>query len=113
MAARTKAQSIAETERELLFRIRTVGVTAAFNAALAICEDAKAPAPARATASASIFRVAGYFEKNTSDASRKEQHEMSSEELADAIQELEDLAHARARGASDLDDDDEGVDIFN
>lgn len=78
-------QSTEETQRQLLQRIHTEGVQAAYEAALSVCRDPKAPAPARATASATLFRVAGYFDRKGDGDRDKEPHEMTAEELAKAI----------------------------
>ncbi len=78
-------ESDGDAERALLRRIRSEGVLAAYEASLAVCQDPKAPSPARATASATLFRVAGYFD-------RKERgddvppSEMTSQEIEKAIQ---------------------------
>ena len=92
-------KSIEETRRNLLQRIHTEGVEAAFEASLAICQDPSAAAPARATASSTIFRVAGYFERKDAGAMSKEPHEMSAEELAEEIRKLESR---RAGGSVDI-----------
>jgi hypothetical protein len=72
--------TVEDTQRELLIRIRTEGVRVAYETSLAVCLNEKAPAPARATASSTIFRVAGYFDKQERGDAR-EPHEMTSEEL--------------------------------
>lgn len=84
----SKKQSVKEVHRDLLNRIQTEGVQAAYEASLAVCRNPKAPAPARATASATIFRVAGYFDPQERTP-EKQAHEMNGEELAEAIGELE------------------------
>lgn len=78
---------VAEVQRELLLRIQTEGVLAAYEAALAICRDPDAPAPARATASATLFRVAGYFDRQERGP-KKQPHEMTADELAAEIARL-------------------------
>lgn len=77
--------SIEDTQRELLHRIHTEGVLVAYEAALAVAGDAKAPAPARATASTTLFRVAGYFDRPASDDRQVQPHEMTPEELSAAV----------------------------
>ncbi|SFZ86674.1 hypothetical protein SAMN02983003_3868 [Devosia enhydra] len=89
-----RRNSVDEARRDLLERVQTEGITAAYEAALAICRDPKAPAPARATASATLFRVAGLFDRKDANDRPKEPHEMSSEELAQEIALLE----RRAKG---------------
>ncbi len=81
--------TIEEAQAELLHRVHTEGVLAAYEASLAICRDPKAPAPARATASSTLFRVAGYFNKEHAGGSEKELHEMTADELSSAVKKLE------------------------
>lgn len=82
----------AAIEAGLAERIRTEGLTAAYTAALEVCQDKKAAPAARATAAGWIFRVAG-FDAKKSDGSGKELHEMSADELA--------AEHARTQGELD------------
>jgi hypothetical protein len=83
-----------ETERldagavDLLRRIRTEGVELAYETAINICRDPKAPAPAKATAVTTLFRVAGYFGKTDGDEN-KQPHEMSAEEIEARIRRLQ------------------------
>lgn len=79
-------KSIQRTQRELLERIQTEGVVAAYEASLAVARDPEAPAPARATASATLFRVAGYFERRD-DVRDKAPSEMTYDELNTAIEQ--------------------------
>ncbi|WHO77464.1 hypothetical protein [Rhizobium leguminosarum] len=97
MNDRQRAQDV---QRELLIRIQTEGVQAAYEASLAVCNDPKAPAPARATASATIFRVAGYFDRKEGDQA-KEPHEMSAEELAIEIARMSRQAQKTDRDIFD------------
>lgn len=85
----SKMPTVAEAQAELLRRVRTEGVLAAYEASLAICQDENAPAPARATASSTLFRVAGYFNKENTGGSEKELHEMTADELSREIRKLE------------------------
>lgn len=89
-------KSLQRIQRELIERIQTEGVAAAYEASLAVARDPKAPAPARATASATLFRVAGYFDRQERGGQHKQPHEMTAEELAAQIAELE----ARAQKAT-------------
>lgn len=84
----TTKKSTAEAQADLLHLVKTEGVFAAYAASLAICQDRQAPAPARATASATLFRVAGYFNRETSSGPDREPHEMTPEELARAISKM-------------------------
>lgn len=103
-----KQKSLDARRRDLLTRVRTEGAEAAYETALEICRDSKAPAPARATASATIFRVGGYFDRNNSDASEREPHEMTAEELAQEIERLSALENVTRQQA----DDDEDLGVF-
>lgn len=82
-------KSIEEARNELIERIHLEGATAAFNAALAICQDKTAPAPARATAAATIFRAGGYFDRRDQGDAPREGHEMTPDELAKEIRKIE------------------------
>ncbi|MEJ0096549.1 MAG: hypothetical protein WDN46_25000 [Methylocella sp.] len=53
----------------------------AFAALRSVCNDPKAPAPARATAATSIFRAAGLFDKTDAAADDKPLSELTAEEL--------------------------------
>lgn len=95
-------KDVATTQRELLTRIKTEGVEAAYEASLAVCRDPKAAAPARATASATIFRVAGYFDRGAAGgAEGKQPHEMSAEELQQAIEAAQSRITERAHSIFD------------
>jgi hypothetical protein len=90
-----------EVQIDLLRRIRTQGVEAAYQAALEVCLNKAAQPSARATASTTLFRVAGYLEKREADQG-KEPHEMSPAELAAAIRKGErTLAAISARRPKD------------
>jgi hypothetical protein len=81
--------SAEDVQRDLLARIQTEGVLAAYEASLAICRDNKAPSPAKATASSTLFRVAGYFDRAADrDRTKKDPHEMTPDELAAEIRRI-------------------------
>lgn len=86
--------SIAEAQRELFDLIHTEGVRLAYEAAVAVARDAKAPPAARATASATLFRVAGYFDRAATAVREPQPHEMTPEQLN------AELARMRGRLAS-------------
>ena len=89
------------TARGLLMRkIRTEGVELAYETAVGICRDPKAPAPAKATALTALFRVAGYFEKRDTDE-EKEPHEMDAEELSASIRRLREKVRKLGGGVFD------------
>lgn len=82
---RPPKKSATETRREVLQLLQTSGIQAAAEAAIAVCQDPSAPAPARATAAGLIFRGAalgGFGKSNEAETLLgKEPHEMSSAEL--------------------------------
>lgn len=87
--------------------VRTRGVRAAAMALIDVCEDKKAPAPARSTAGTSLFRAAGMFGK-VEDPGTKDIAEMSGDEIRRRIAQLR--ADAKASDAADDEDDDEAED---
>lgn len=91
---------IEESPRETLawFRreVRTRGLRAAYRAAINVCEDPKAPAPARATASGLLLRAAGVLTK-TEEADEIPIEQMSMEQMQAEYARLEAAAHERER----------------
>lgn len=85
--------------------IRSEGVRAAYRALREVCDDAKAPAPARATAGTALFRAAGLFEKAESDPAGKEPHEMTADELSRHSRNLQRQLTALRRKAPRTDND--------
>lgn len=77
-------------KRDLIERIQTEGAEAAYTAALEVCRDKKAPAPARATCATTILRAGGYLSAKD-DIAPKQPHEMSADELNSRILELRSL----------------------
>ena len=82
-----KPAEVLAHNRALVTRIQTEGALAAYEAALEVCLDKKAPAPARATASGLILRAAGFLNA-PDEASHKEPHQMTATELEARIAEL-------------------------
>jgi hypothetical protein len=82
-----KPQDIVARKRALLSKIQTEGAEAAYAAALAVCKDPKAPAPARATCATTLFRAAGFLNLRE-DTSPKEPHQMTADELTARLAEL-------------------------
>jgi hypothetical protein len=77
-----------EEAREALdHELRTVGARAAYQALLEVCQDTKAPAPARATSGTALLRAAGYFNREN-DRDEKPIHELSMDEIERRIQKL-------------------------
>lgn len=103
-------KNIADSRRQLLHRVHTEGVWHAYQAAEDVCRDKTAPAPARATAAATLFRVAGYFiTKSDEDADRKPLHEMSLAELHERILRLRsEHSEFEATDASEASRDSDG-----
>lgn len=73
---------------EVQHLVQTLGIRAAAQALIDVCQDPKAAAPAKATAGTTIFRAAGFFdaEKKTS---AKELHQMTWDELEANREQLE------------------------
>lgn len=90
-----------EAERDLLRRIRTEGVIAAYEAALHVCRDAKAPANAKATASGVLFRVGGYFDRREGSGWGKAPHEMNADELQAEIDRMQRASKSPAPNVFD------------
>lgn len=97
-----------DDEREAFTRVshklKTIGIEVAVDSLIAVAGDAKAPAPARATAGTSLLRAAGMI-STSKDAARVEKSpaEMSPEELTEALDGL------RQRLAGRAGDETEGV----
>lgn len=66
-------------------KLRTVGALKAYNTAMAICDDPKATAAAKASAVNSLFRAGGFFASTDDDGGQKEPHEMTAEEIGKRI----------------------------
>jgi hypothetical protein len=84
----TKKQSnvpAGEALADLRQLIRREGAEEAFAALRSVCNDPKAPAPARAAAATSIFRAAGLFDKTDAAADDKPLSELTAEELAQIV----------------------------
>lgn len=87
--------------------MREHGARVAYETLIAVCQDPKAPAPAKATAGTTILRCAGFLEKPA--ASDDDMEALSEAELEATIARLKDEAaaldrrieHAAANEASD------------
>jgi len=77
------------SKAELIEEIQTRGAWIAYRASKEVCEDPKAPANSRAQAASNILRAGGYFVSRPDDGARKELHDMSADELARSIADLE------------------------
>lgn len=85
-----------DAREELLRRIQTEGVLVAYETALAVCRDPKATASAKATASGTLFRVAGYFDRSGDDTGDTPVEELSLEDLQRRIKRADSAAADRA-----------------
>ena len=101
-----KQSEVLARRRALLTRIQTEGAEAAYEAALAVCQDTKAPAPARATCATTILRAGGFL-NTREDNSPKEPHEMTPAELNARLSEL------RSGGANGSDGPNENTGVFD
>lgn len=107
----SRQKSITEAQRDLVRRVHTEGARVAYETSLAICRDPAATPSARATASATLFRVGGYFDRNRETGPEKEPHEMTPGELQAAIRNILD-----SQTATSSDDTDDGApvpDVFS
>jgi hypothetical protein len=95
--------TITARRRALLAKIQTEGAEAAYSAALAVCQDPKAPAPARATCATTILRAGGYLTMKPEEHLPKEPHELTSEELDARISELRHMVEGSGDGSSVFD----------
>lgn len=88
-----------EVREDVLDLIETRGIRAAAQAAIDVCEDKAAPAPARATAAGLILRAAalGGFGRNAERERDIEPHQMTGEQLQAALEDLKRQAAARKR----------------
>ena len=96
-----KPENILARRRALVARIATEGAEAAYAAALAVCNNPNAPAPAKATCATTILRAGGYLTGKAADEA-KEPHEMTPSELAARLADLQ-------AGREDLGEDDFGA----
>ncbi|BDA86370.1 hypothetical protein Sa4125_39120 [Aureimonas sp. SA4125] len=97
----TERERPEEVREDVLDLIETRGLRAAAQAAIAVCEDAAAPAPARATAAGLLFRAAalGGFGKQGERERDLEPHQMDGKQLQAAIEDLKRREAAQKRRA--------------
>jgi hypothetical protein len=96
----TKRDEEREAFTRVSHKLKTIGIEVAVDSLIAVAGDAKAPAPARATAGTSLLRAAGMI-STTKESARtdKSPAEMSPEELDEALTALrQDLAGRRSGG---------------
>jgi hypothetical protein len=94
--------------------LHTRGIEIAINSLIAVAEDSRAPAPARATAGAALLRAAGFFDNDRDDSAGKKPSEMTPDELGQALQRLKrELADKDAAKAVEHAGDDAGTALFD
>jgi hypothetical protein len=105
----TKSRETADdVHRRVWQRLNIEGVEAAAEGLISACRDPKGTAQAKATAGRVIFEVVGLLNQRNNGRD-KEAHEMTPEELIDAIRDLERLKRERAKP----DADDEPLGVFD
>jgi len=75
-------------KQRLIERIQIEGAEAAYEAALEVCRDKKAPPAARSSAATSILRAGGYFDRDATQLGDIQPHEMTAQQLNDALAEI-------------------------
>lgn len=90
MANQRKTEQAEALERGL-HRLRTEGVLAAVDAAIALLRDPKSPAQARSATINAVFRASGYFDQADDGPA---EDELTPAEIAQAITVLEAQAAA-------------------
>ena len=76
-----------ERRAAIIRRARTEGLEIAYEAALRICRDPKAPAQAQSNACRTLLQIAGAFEKPEGPLN-KQPYDMTGEELAEAARKI-------------------------
>ncbi len=100
MSTKTKKETPDEVHERVFELLHTRGIEVAINGLIAVAEDPKAPAPARATAGAALLRSAGFYDRDRDDLADKKPSEMSPDELNRTLQRLRrELADKDARKA--------------
>ena len=87
-----------QAQRDLIHRIHTVGLPAAFEALVGVCKDPKAQASSKATAGTTLFRAGGLFDKDAKRGNAKPHEEMTAEEIAERLAELRTIQGRLAQG---------------
>lgn len=102
-----KPTSIEARRRALVTKMQTEGAEVAYETALDVCRDKKAPAPARATCATVLLRGGGYLNAKSVDLAPKEAHEMSYDELDAAVAASVEALESWRRGGEDREDEPE------
>lgn len=98
--SKPKRETPDEVHERVFELLHTRGIEVAINGLIAVAEDPKAPAPARATAGAALLRSAGFYDRDRDDLSDKKPSEMTPDELNRTLERLRrELADKDARQA--------------
>jgi len=89
-------------------KIATSGIRIAYETLVGVCNNPKAPAPAKATAGVALMRAAGVFAR-ASEELNKQPHEMTAEELQRDIASLREMKRLLSQSS---DGDVPGVGVF-
>lgn len=93
-----------EAREAFQHKVKTEGLEVAYNTAINICKDGKAPAPARATMAVALMRAAGAFAR-ADEETDIEPHNMTAAQLEREIAKIrrqdKGLRHARVAKSSD------------
>ncbi|WP_256750507.1 hypothetical protein [Mesorhizobium sp. Mes31] len=74
---------------DIIRRARVEGIEVAYETALAVCRDEKAPAQAKASAQRTLMQIGGLLDRTERQAEQeKPAHEMTPEELSRAVNRL-------------------------
>ncbi|MGE7469763.1 hypothetical protein ACQKLX_09995 [Bosea sp. NPDC003192] len=109
----TDAELVEVDDDDFLKHVRTVGIRAAYDAALAMVRDPKTPAGARVTAARWIADIAGYLGGAGDEGASKELHEMTGDELRAHTTKLEAQAAAMRQGMAGRKSASASVSVFD
>jgi hypothetical protein len=94
-------------------QVRTRGLRVAFQALVSVCEDPRAPAPAKATAGTALLRAGGAFAKAEEEGlDEKPLDRMTDSEMERALRRVQ-AKRKRLSRASRTRDDDEAGGVFD
>lgn len=91
--------------------LKTKGVRAAYKTAMAVCQDPKAPAPAKATMVTALMRAAGLFAR-AEDSSALEPHAMTAQQVDAELTRLRRSARRYDGVPAEDGAPADGVDVF-
>lgn len=102
--SKAKGETATEVRRRLNRRLEMKSAELAIQALEEVAADKKAPPPARATAGTTLLRAGGYLDQKARGAEDKQPHEMTGQELIDAVERLRKQAQERSSDAADEDE---------